>query len=150
MELLRRLGPEVCYGLRGIDLVQSGVPSGHIDLRFGNLRVPGRIFLFEQPQTPWQLPGRLPSVMQERLLEYGAQIEGAGDGAPTLVHWPGDTMREFVLFAVLAHELGHHLLQHHKGKRLPRVVRSAEHEAWAEAFAARCRADLARKSSEQA
>jgi hypothetical protein len=39
----------------------------------------------------------------------------------------------------LMHEIGHHLIQHHKGKRLARVMRTADHERRAKQFAEACR-----------
>jgi hypothetical protein len=39
----------------------------------------------------------------------------------------------------LMHEIGHHLIQHHKGKRLARVMRTAEDERRAKQFAEACR-----------
>jgi Zn-dependent peptidase ImmA (M78 family) len=44
-----------------------------------------------------------------------------------------------MLFDVLMHEVGHHLIQHHKGKRQARVARTRDHEAFADAFARRWR-----------
>ena len=43
------------------------------------------------------------------------------------------------LFDVLMHEIGHHLIQHYKGKRTVRRARTADHEAFADRFAQRCR-----------
>jgi Zn-dependent peptidase ImmA (M78 family) len=44
-----------------------------------------------------------------------------------------------MLFDVLMHEVGHHVIQQYKGKRPARVARTKDHEALAERFAARCR-----------
>ena len=59
--------------------------------------------------------------------------------AATRVEWPDETLRDFVLFDGLMHEIGHHLVQHHRGKRSRRVMRTTDHERYAEAFAAACR-----------
>jgi len=83
------------------------------------------------------LTGRLPEREAERLRQGGAVIaEGV---LQTVVTWPGRTLREFMLFDVLMHEVGHHLVQQYKGKRLARVLRTGEHEALADRFARRCR-----------
>jgi hypothetical protein len=44
---------------------------------------------------------------------------------------------------VLLHELGHHRVQHEKGRRAVRTLRSADHEHAASVHAARWRARLA-------
>ena len=62
--------------------------------------------------------------MLTRLAEVGA----------TLVDWPKDTLRRFMQEKVLLHELGHHVLQHHKGKRPVRVARTRDHESFAARF----------------
>jgi hypothetical protein len=46
-------------------------------------------------------------------------------------------LRKFVLCDVLLHELGHHRLQHEKGKRLARIARTRDHEAYATRIARR-------------
>jgi hypothetical protein len=51
------------------------------------------------------------------------------------VDWPGDTLRDFLLFDGLMHEIGHHMT----GKRTARVMRTADHERRADAFATACR-----------
>jgi Zn-dependent peptidase ImmA (M78 family) len=58
------------------------------------------------------------------------------------VDWPADTLRRFMLEEVLMHELGHHVLQHHKAKRLARIARTKDHETSATLFAIRQRLAL--------
>jgi hypothetical protein len=138
--LLRFFGEECCYGISRIELLQgSGAPRGD-GLLFGTLMVPGRIVLYEQPPPPWRLPGRLSAAEQERLRNAGAVVETIDETNQSIVSWPGDTLRDFMLFDVLMHEFGHHLLQHYKGKRRDRIARTHDHEALADRFAARCRA----------
>jgi hypothetical protein len=108
-------------------------------LLLGTLLVPGRIVLYDQPPSPWLLPGRLSATEQERLSRAGAVIELAGAGSQTVIVWPGTTLRDFMLFDVLMHEVGHHIIQHYKGKRHVRVVRTKNHETFADHFAHRCR-----------
>lgn len=139
-ETLRFFGEECAYGVRAIELRQgtSGVPG----LELGRLMVPGRIVLYDQPVSSWRLPGRISEQERHRLLDAGAEIEDLDVGL--IIHWPedsdgGGTLKDFMLFDVLMHEIGHHLLQHHKGKRLVRVARTRDHEAFADAFARQCR-----------
>jgi hypothetical protein len=101
--------------------------------------VPGRIVLFDQPQSPWTIPRNLNAATVHRLNTAGAVVQSVAGGLQTSVWWPGTTLRDFMLFDVLMHEVGHHLLQHHKGKRLVRIARTADQEAVADAFARRCR-----------
>ncbi len=137
LALLEFFGAEVAYGLRSIELVRSrGDAVG--GLLLGTLLVPGRIVLYDQPPSPWLLPGRLPTQQLERLEAAGAEVERTGCGR-THVTWPGETLKEFMLLDVLLHEIGHHVLQHHKGKRRARIARTRDHEAYARAFAQRCR-----------
>lgn len=139
LELLRFFGDECTYGIRTIELVQSGSLRSEGRLCFGRLSIPGRIFLYEQPHSPWLLPGTLPENERQALLRAGAVVELVDGSMQTLVSWQPESLRDFMLFDVLMHEVGHHLLQHHEGKRLARVARTADHEALAERFAMRCR-----------
>jgi hypothetical protein len=65
----------------------------------------------------------------------------------TAIEWPGETLRDFVLFDGLMHEIGHHLVQYHRGKRSIQMMRTADHERYAEAFAAKCRLAWAARRS---
>lgn len=138
---LRYLGPEVCYGLSGIDLLPP--PDLALDrIHFGTLLPPGRIRLYALPCPPWTLQGALPEREFDRLAHAGASIEHSADGLNTVVDWPEQTLRDFVLFDVLPHELGHHLVQQYTGKRKDRVMRTRDHEAYADLFARRCEEEL--------
>lgn len=139
LELLRFFGEECIYGLRTIELLQTGRGYRDGEVLLGSLLVPGRIVLYEQPFSPWLLPGSLSAEEQEKVCRAGARLESINEATQTIVSWPADTLRDFMLFDVLMHEIGHHLLQHHKGKRRERVARTADHEALAERFAVRCR-----------
>ena len=132
--VLRFFGEECVYGLHAVELRQ-GAPGEELSL--GRLIVPGRIILYDQLPTPWRLRGVAAQDL-DRLRVAGSLIEPL-DGNAILAHWPGDSLKRFMLFDVLMHEVGHHLLQHHKGKRLARVARTSDHEAFAAAFARRCR-----------
>jgi hypothetical protein len=135
--LLRFIGATCTYGLRSIELLRGEEPSPGEAVCFGRLLVPGRVLLFDQPASPWALTGRLPESEAERLRRGGAMIEEAV--LHTVVTWPGSTLRDFMLFDVLLHEIGHHLVQQHKGKRPARVLRTREHEVQADRFARCCR-----------
>lgn len=132
-------GEKCIYGVRTIELLQSGLRYRGGKILFGTLLIPGRIVLYEQPLSPWLLPGRLSAEERDKVCRAGARVESISETTQTIVSWPGDTLRDFMLFDVLMHEIGHHLLQHYKGKRRKRVARTADHEALAERFAVRCR-----------
>ena len=139
--VLRFFGEPCTYGLRLISLMQ-GEPWRPAGQRFGRLVVPGSIVLFAQPAPPWLIPGALRPTEHESLERAGAVVETVGGGAQTLISWPGETLRDFMLFDVLMHEVGHHMVQQYTGKRRTRVQRTRDHEAWAARFAARCRAEF--------
>jgi hypothetical protein len=136
-EALDFFGPLATYGLRTVELrhidqEEPGVPV------LARLRVPGTVILYEQRASPWTIAGRLSEESLRRLHEAGAIVDiGA---SATVVDWPEETLAEFMLFDGLMHEVGHHLIQHHTGKRTARVMRTADHERAAERFAAACRA----------
>jgi hypothetical protein len=133
--LLKLLGPSCTYGLGSVELARRRAGVGPAQVVFGELRVPGRILLYEQPLPPWTLPGRLRPLDAQRLNQAGASIEVVGAGLQTVVDWPGSTLTRYMLFDVLAHEVAHHVLQQYTGKRLAQIVRRRDHEAIAERFA---------------
>jgi hypothetical protein len=135
-ELLRALGPTAFYGLR---IVELGGPAPARGLVLGRFEAPGRIRIFGVPPPPWRLAALTEET--ERLLGAGARRARDEHGA-LLLEWPGSTLRDFVLRHVLLHEIGHHLLQHHTGKRLVPIARTRDHEAFAERFARRARERL--------
>jgi len=126
------------YGLRSIALVHGeSAPYGR--LQIARLVVPGRIFLYAQPNPPWLLRGRLTHIDEERLHRAGANVERIGGAGHTIVSWPGQTLRDYLLFDGLMHEIGHHLIQQYRGKRTVRLARTKDHEAFADHFAYQCR-----------
>jgi hypothetical protein len=72
-----------------------------------------------------------------RFERAGALVSLLPGAATTLVNWPADTLQRFMLEEVLLHELGHHVLQHNKAKRRPRIARTRDHEAFASLFTKR-------------
>lgn len=135
-ELLLRVGPSSFYGLRIIELVRGGR-----DWALGRFEAIGRIRLFDVPTPPWRLTRRLRSEDRLRLSRAGALLASDERGA-LVVSWPGTTLRDFFLLHILLHEIGHHILQHHKGKRPATIARRRDHEAFAELYAERTRRTL--------
>ncbi|MFY1691096.1 hypothetical protein [Plantactinospora sp. WMMB782] len=135
VRVLTFFGPAAAYGLRGIELRQQ--PAAGTGMAVAALRVPGIVLLFEQPATPWELSGRLTDAAMARLQRAGARV--ATGHAGTRVDWPDTTLRDFMLFDGLMHEIGHHMIQHAAHKRRTRVMRTVDHERRADAYAMRAR-----------
>lgn len=136
---LAMVGPEAAYGLRAIELAHAPPASPDALPPLGRFCAPGRILLFELPRPPWRFPARLSKETVESLERAGAVVVEYPRIGATIVEWPGDSLRDFMIVEVLLHEIGHHVLQHHKGKRNARIARTRDHEAFARAFAARYR-----------
>jgi hypothetical protein len=136
VDALAFFGPLVSYGLRSIELRQP-VGDAAESIALARLQVPGRIVLYEQSKPPWLIQGEPAQGSRERLERAGATVESGPLG--TRVEWPGDSLASFMLFDGLMHEIGHHLIQHHTGKRTARVMRTADHERRAQRFADACR-----------
>jgi hypothetical protein len=146
-QVLRFFGPAHFYGLRSVCLRRT--PARPNKRLLGRLVVPGQVFLYEQPAPPWRLTSPLAPGEEERLVQAGAAIEPTNADTCWLVHWPGATLRDFMLWDVFLHEVGHHVLQHETGKRTARVVRTRDHEAFADLFARRCRLAFLAASAER-
>lgn len=129
---LATFGEEVYYGLESVELVPAPPTDGR--LLFGALVGPGRVRLYDQPVPPWRLPNALPKKERAILSDAGADLSEDG-----VLSWPGDSLKRFMLGHVLAHEVGHHVLQHERRLRGRRGARTRDHEARAEAVAARLR-----------
>ena len=123
-------------------VMSAPAPAEDGGLLFGRLIVPGVIVLYAQPTPPWVLPGQFSDDEQDRLCRAGAEISIAGGGTQSIVTWPEDTLRRFMLFDVLLHELGHHVLRHERRAPTGRIVRTRDHEAFADRFARRWRERL--------
>ncbi len=140
-QLLQFFGARAFYGIKEIHLSQapaSAKPGRN--LLFGRLFVPGKIVLYEQPVSPWFVPSNLSAHDRKSLQQCGAQIETSDEGLRNIITWEETGLRDYMLFEVLMHEVGHHLIQHFKGKRRAQVMRTADHERAADMFARKCRA----------
>ena len=131
-DALATFGEEAYYGLESVELVPAPPTAGR--LVFGELVGPGHIRLYDQPLPPWRLPYPLSEDERAELEKAGADLSEDG-----VVSWPADSLRRFMLGHVLAHELGHHALQHERRLRGERAARTREHEARAEVVATRLR-----------
>jgi hypothetical protein len=134
LELLNSIGPIARYGLRSIELARSPAAASSSGLVFGRYCAPGRIMLFEQPIPPWRIPGLLRGAILGQFQRAGAIVTSLHAVGATLIDWPGDTLRQFMLREIFLHELGHHVLQHYKGKRSVRIARARDHESFANLF----------------
>jgi hypothetical protein len=139
LEVLKAVGPEACYGLRLVEFVRQPRMKNSAVPIFGRYHAPGRILLYEQPYSPWRLPGLFHKNDVRRLERAGARVTVLPDPSTTLVEWPEQTLQRLMLEEVFLHELGHHVLQHEKGKRPARIAGTRDHEAFAVKFAARRR-----------
>lgn len=122
--------------MRLVELVPP-VP-GNDGLVLGRLAGPGHVVLYAQPLPPWRLGAFLPERERAWLASAGADVTTAG-----MVAWPAGSLRRFMIGHALAHEIGHHVLQHERRLRGERAARTRDHEARAEVVAARLRERLA-------
>jgi len=107
-------------------------------LTLGRLAAPGHVQLYDQPLSPWRLGAGVAESERAWLASAGADTTTQG-----VVTWPGDSLRRFMLGYVLAHEVGHHVLQHERRLRRERAARTRDHEARAEVIAVGLRRRLA-------
>jgi hypothetical protein len=123
---LAAFGPSVYYGVRLVELVPSA--PGGTGLRLGRLTGPGHIVLYDQAPPPWRLGAGLPEPERVWLMAAGALVAPAG-----VVEWPAGSLRRFMIGHVLAHELGHHMVQPERRLHGRRGARTRDHEVRAEA-----------------
>lgn len=139
LRVLHFFGEKCFYGLKSIKLIQGSNAVSEAGLPMGRIEVPGTIVLYDQPVSPWFINGTLPKAEREKLEQAGASIEPASDNLHCLIHWSEANLKNFMLFEVFMHEIGHHLIQQYKGRRSVRVARTKDHEQFAGLFAQRCR-----------
>ena len=137
VDALDFFGPLAEYGLKSVELRHAGDGEPGVPI-LGRLLVPGTVILYEQRTSPWTIAGRPSKESLRRLRDVGAVVD-IGPSS-TVIDWPEESLARFMLFDGLMHEVGHHLIQHHTGKRTARVMRTADHERAAKQFAAACRA----------
>jgi hypothetical protein len=125
--LLEILGPASIYRLKSIRLRQESAVRAE-GIVFAEYVAPGEIHLYAVPELPWRLPFLLYAEDREAFARYGARLKTDLEREQTTVTWSVDGLKRFALQEVLAHELGHHLLQHHKGKRTVMLCRRSDHE----------------------
>jgi hypothetical protein len=133
LRFLRGIEPQLLYGMREVALIQAREPPGAARHIFGRYLPLGRVELYEQPMSPWVVLGKVPPAQVRRLRRAGATVRVDAALGTTRIEWPGAALRRFFLHDVLLHELGHHLLQHEKGRGTGRVARTRDHEACADA-----------------
>jgi hypothetical protein len=126
-ELLTTLGPAASYGLRSMRLRQECVFLDG-NLVFAEYVVPGDIVLYAVPKSPWRLPCIPSPEDRAAFARHGACVRVDTSRRQTTVEWTFSGLRAFYLAEVLAHELGHHRLQYHKGKRAALICRRRDHE----------------------
>jgi hypothetical protein len=119
------------YGLKSIRL-RHECGLHRTGLMFAEYIVPGEIHLYAVPASPWRLPFLLPDDDRKVFTRHGARIGINAGLRRTVVEWPNASLRDFYLIEVLAHELGHHLLQHNVSKRTAQVRRRGDHERFAD------------------
>ena len=134
-DALRAFGEDIYYGVAAVELIPA--PRSGDGLPLGSLIAPGQIVLYDQARSPWRLGLQLAAKERARLRSAGASVDDDG-----VVRWPEGTLRRFMLGHVLAHELGHHVLQHERRLRGEKAARTRDHEARAELIAVRLRARL--------
>ncbi len=133
---LSAFGEAAYYGIRLVELVPA--MPGRGGLVVGRLAGPGHVVLYDQAWPPWRLGGLLAGPEASWLRSAGADVT-----VPGVVAWPGDSLRRFMTGYVLAHEIGHHVLQHERRLTGRAGARSRDHEALAEVIAGRLRERLA-------
>jgi len=106
-------------------------------LQLGRYEAPGRIMLFEQRSGIWRVGGKLSAQIVRSFRKNGATVANHAQG--TTIEWPQGSLRRFMLEEVLAHEIGHHVLQQYKGKRGVQIARKRDHEKFAAGFVERQR-----------
>ena len=139
--LIEALGPASLYGIPCIRLRREcGVtPQGIV---FGEYLLSGEIHLYAVPSLTWKLPYLLQDSNLAAFVRHGCHCEVEEEIERTTLIWSLSGLRTYYLYEVLAHELGHHLLQYHKGKRSATLCRRADHEKWADLHSSRVQARL--------
>ena len=126
-DFLDRLGPAARYGLKSIQCRQESAIRTE-GIVFAEYIIGGELRLYSLPVSPWLLPFLLHAADRDVFQRYGAQIAEDEERERTIVRWSAPGLTKYCLLEVLAHEIGHHLLQYHHGKRPAPICRRADHE----------------------
>lgn len=130
------LDPTALYGVKSIRL-RSEPAIRNEGIVFGEYAPKGEIHLYALPRGEWRLPF-VPALKDRAAFRrFGATVECDFEKGAARVVWPVDGLKRYLLYEVLAHELGHHALQRRRGKFVRPVCRRREHEAYAELCARR-------------
>jgi hypothetical protein len=130
------------YGLKSVELSRLPPEDRDTQVLLGRYHPPDRIVLFEQRRPPWHFIGKLSDTTRELFEGSGATIQLNEDGSASTVDWPGESLVNLMIFEGLLHEVGHHVMQHEARAGSRRIARTKDHEAFANAFVARCRTEL--------
>jgi hypothetical protein len=134
--LAELLGPVAIYGLKSIQLRRE--PAIRTEgIVFAEYALSADIFLYALPTGPWNLPFPLAPTDCAAFRRYGALVESNVNRNTTMVSWPLNCLKRYLLYEVLAHELGHHAVQRSRGKLATSVCRTRDHEALAERYTSR-------------
>lgn len=107
--VLDALGEAHLHGLKSIGLVEARQAATDGQPTFARLLDTGSILLFEQPKPPWMFSGSLDEGLLVRFREAGAIVTPTDGCTPTLVDWPAETLRDFMIFDVLLQEIVDHV-----------------------------------------
>ena len=124
------------YGLRAIRLRQECLLNSS-GIVFAEYVVPGEICLYAVPATPWQFPFVPSRSDLEAFAQHGANVHIDELRDQATICWTPNGLKSYLLYEVLAHEIGHHILQHNKGKRQAQIRRRFDHEACADLYSRR-------------
>lgn len=129
--LLEQAGGASAYGLNRIRMRYECAFLSDAVL-FGEYLLAGEIHLYAVPPSPWRIPFVPAEEDIAAFRRHGARVLVSEARQMTTVEWSEEGLRGFYLYEVLAHELGHHLLHYHRGKRLAVTCRRSDHERRAE------------------
>ncbi len=130
------LGPASLYGLRRVRLRQQCLftPQG---VTFAEYTLGGAIDIYAVPPSPWRLAFVPCDSDLRAFTRHAARLDVETTARRTTVWWEPDGLLAFFLFEVLAHEIGHHVLQRDRGRQSTPACRRADHEACADTYARR-------------
>lgn len=129
-EFLAHLGPTAIYGLKAIRL-RAECAFTEDGILFAEYLLSGEIHLYAVPPSPWRLPFVPAAEECAAFARHDAWLTIDAQRRQTMVEWTQAGLKAFLLYEVLAHELGHHRLQRRKGQRRIVACRRSDHERYA-------------------